>query len=551
MLPVLLSLLLLAAAAPALGDDTNLRRLHALMTGGLQASAAPLADDVATHFFEQRLDHFAASDARTWPQRYYVNEAVYDGSASAPTFLYVGGESELTAHSVAGGEILELATTSGARVVGLEHRFYGESQPFNYSATPEELHYLSAEQALADLNHFVSVALNGTTSGPLVTVGGSYPGALSAWARLKYPATVYASLASSGPVLAKEDFYEYDEVVARGLGPACADAVRAATASIETALEKDANATKTAWQCPADTGDVAFLYVLADTVAYAVQYGTDKEAFCANMTRDGADVVDVYRTYTTGLFASQPCQQWNLEAFTAPELTPSSNMRQWLHQCCTDFGWWQTAPAENSLRSTRITVEWHNQMCVKLFGEDGTPAGGPRSAETNARYGGQTIPGASRIVAPQGSADPWSTFCLSESRAKAPDFVERIVIQDGTHCSDLSGLTPGSSASKKAAVEKIASYMAVWAKREHCAVDCHGHGECLTLDTCACTGDYVGDDCKTKSTSTVKPSVQFVVPLIAAVGALCLGIAVGFGVGRARRGRSDSAAAYRNMPGEE
>ena len=61
---VLLSLLLLAAAAPALGDDTNLRRLHALMTGGLQASAAPLADDVATHFFEQRLDHFALEDNR-------------------------------------------------------------------------------------------------------------------------------------------------------------------------------------------------------------------------------------------------------------------------------------------------------------------------------------------------------------------------------------------------------------------------------------------------------------------------------------------------------
>ena len=99
------------------------------------------------------------------------------------------------------------------------HRYYGESRP-TADISNSNLKYLSSRQALEDVSYFhdyMVTQLNMTDKNRWVSFGGSYSGALSAWLRLLYPHVVVGAVASSAPVKATEDFYEYLEVVQRSL----------------------------------------------------------------------------------------------------------------------------------------------------------------------------------------------------------------------------------------------------------------------------------------------------------------------------------------------
>ena len=68
-------------------------------------------------------------------------------------------------------------------ILVLEHRYFGMSSPFEDLST-DNLRFLSVSQALADLANFHSIMsdkMNITNKNPWISVGGSYPGALSAW----------------------------------------------------------------------------------------------------------------------------------------------------------------------------------------------------------------------------------------------------------------------------------------------------------------------------------------------------------------------------------
>lgn len=69
---------------------------------------------------------------------------------------------------------------------------------------------LTSEQALSDTAYFIKTLTNkkmyGISNNPWITVGGSYPGALSAWFRYKYPHLTIGSIASSAVVQAIENF---------------------------------------------------------------------------------------------------------------------------------------------------------------------------------------------------------------------------------------------------------------------------------------------------------------------------------------------------------
>merc|ERR1719369_1017151 len=114
----------------------------------------------------------------------------------------------------------------------LEHRYYGDSRP-TQDLSVKNLVWLSSHQALADLASFIeAMKLKHKLTGPWVALGGSYPGSLAGWLRLKYPHLVAGSVASSGPVFAKPDFYEYLEVVNKALKHENYECSKALTAAI-------------------------------------------------------------------------------------------------------------------------------------------------------------------------------------------------------------------------------------------------------------------------------------------------------------------------------
>lgn len=85
------------------------------------------------------------------------------------------------------------------------------------------LRYLSSSQALADAARFVTHVTREyglPPSSKWMSFGGSYPGMLAGWLRLKYPHLVHAAVASSAPVQASLEMRGYNDVVAASLAEA-------------------------------------------------------------------------------------------------------------------------------------------------------------------------------------------------------------------------------------------------------------------------------------------------------------------------------------------
>lgn len=115
----------------------------------------------------------------------------------------------------------------------------GQSLPYgSNSFQPQKLALCTVEQALADYAVLLTEVKKGNSllsNSPVITVGGSYGGMLSAWFRVKYPHIVVAALAASAPILqfhnvrsdyvfyqiVTQDYAQYAAQRTMRLGPIC------------------------------------------------------------------------------------------------------------------------------------------------------------------------------------------------------------------------------------------------------------------------------------------------------------------------------------------
>lgn len=85
---------------------------------------------------------------------------------------------------------------------------------------------MSSEAGLADFAYFLTKMNEDMPERKTIVIGGSYPGALSAWFRYSYPEIATASWAASAVVQPLADMWSYDEQVyisTNNIGAWCSD----------------------------------------------------------------------------------------------------------------------------------------------------------------------------------------------------------------------------------------------------------------------------------------------------------------------------------------
>lgn len=475
--------------------------MEGILQSRLQARIADMAvkDQVKNHlgveqdisFCDQKLDHFNPLDNRTFSQRYF-EFLDYWRSPDGPVFLLVCGE--YVCGGVGDDYRLVLAQHFGAALVTLEHRYYGESQPFEELST-ENLAYLSSKQAVFDLATFrnfyqenINRRFNRSVTGvdnPWIVIGVSYPGALSAWFRLKFPHLTRGSLASSAVVEAVLDYSAFDQQVAASAGPECAAALREVNAIVEEEMRRNKTAIKALFNAESLEVDGDFLFLLADAAAFAFQYGSP-DVLCLPLvgSTKGGDVLTAYVEYVQSFFyghfgglASDYDQSALLDVSSKG---PNAVSRAWWFQCCSEVAYFQTAPLNDSIRSTKVNLKYYQDLCANVFGKGLVTD----TSTTNLFYGGRRIRG-SRIFFVNGSQDPWRHASKQTSSPGEPSRV--ITCHNCGHGSEYRGCPQWpprpsgdpSHCSKPAEVNKvrheIMNYVEAWIQDEDLPQPFIGH----------------------------------------------------------------------------
>lgn len=385
------------------------------------------------------------------------------------TFICVGGEGPsldktvLTNSDHCSGDMLAYASLLFAQkenvtihLFALEHRYYGKSYPeFKDGSSPvtnENLKYLSSRQALADLAHFtefVKEEYQIPSDSKVVTFGGSYPGMLAAWSRLKYPHLIHAAVSNSAPIEVILDFSEYMDVYARSIAdpavggsPDCLDLLHKGHEEIATMLTEGGDEEKEfiASSFNICNGTSAFEEkknvdsFVGDGVAFFDVQSNDPscdedlcniEKFCDFLIEESnhtsVSIVEILAKVSNEMESGE-CKDISWEDMisfvSSPEKGKAGGERSWLWQTCTEVGFYQTCETNSTCPFARgyHTLDADFEICQRAFGIDEDFVK-ENVEDTLTYYGGWDI-SSSQILSVNGDIDPWSAMSYSNSGKK-------------------------------------------------------------------------------------------------------------------------------------
>jgi len=481
-------LIIVAVIGPALTTKIPLRHFKTQINrepeiiSNMKSTAA-----VELEYIEQQVDNFDPTNDATWQMRYYRNDEFF--TRGGPIFIYVGGEWTISANSLRGGHMFDMARNLSGQMFYTEHRYYGSSFP-TADASVENMRFLNIEQALADLAHFITY-IRGKhpeyEDSKVIMVGGSYSATMVAWFRQKYPHLAAGSWASSAPMFVKIDFHEYKEVVGASIrsvgGERCYRRLEGAFYRAEQLLtdrnfEEFSNLFRTCEEMNDDNPyDIMIMfYTLSELLAGLVQYHRtgDIERFCDELLdpqyTNETDLDAFVRWYTRQVFGRNPAEDDCVEAtfqfdvdlhrnITWGSSATRSSMRQWFFQTCNEFGWFETSRSQFQPFGSSFPVDKFHRWCSDVYGDMFTPEHLQANVDRkNVVYGGLN-PGVHNVYFTHGRIDPWRIMGVQND---INEHSPADIIPDASHCNDLSSNSPSDSPRMREVRDRIYRLVRLW-----------------------------------------------------------------------------------------
>eukprot|EP00580_Thalassiosira_gravida_P006093 CAMPEP_0201631238 /NCGR_PEP_ID=MMETSP0493-20130528/5284_1 /ASSEMBLY_ACC=CAM_ASM_000838 /TAXON_ID=420259 /ORGANISM="Thalassiosira gravida, Strain GMp14c1" /LENGTH=574 /DNA_ID=CAMNT_0048102541 /DNA_START=159 /DNA_END=1883 /DNA_ORIENTATION=+ len=467
----------------------------------LETSSEEGHDENQELFYEDQLvNHFDKTDTSTWSNRYYKSTNYFEGPGH-PIFLIVGGEGALDHGMLYPFVTQHLAPHFGAAVIEVEHRFYGPYQPImGRDATVAELvTLLTPQQAMADMIQLAKAFKNELGCSiydrssenycPIVTVGGSYPGFLSAMFRVAYPDFVDISYASSAPLKLYDQttdqaaYYDIVTKAAEHTSEGCADAVRSTLEEVKE-LIAEASSVK---EAVVDTNmcldtlpeyittlktysedlmmAIAFSFANYDMEAYPPSEELGLYKACQVFQNDSTSPMDKVANFFRlmegdveeeeaypDLAAEESRDCFDLSIFLPdgnnPRIATSdwsgsgggNDGKMWDFQLCTTLVDPIGFSEESMFPAREWTYEELTKYCQLRWGKEITPT--PFALVTNLGFADLVKTGTSRILFTNGLQDMWSGGSYLED---VSDSILALNFENGAHHSDLSHVGPSEN----------------------------------------------------------------------------------------------------------
>ncbi|CAI2368762.1 unnamed protein product [Moneuplotes crassus] len=385
--------------------------------------------------FTNLIDHFDPTDERTYTQRFWYNADAFDFK-NGPIFLYICGEYVCGVNEERQFPV-KVAQEFNGLFLYLEHRYYGESQPFSDDLETKDLVYLSAKHALADLAVFLTtlndkiVEENGGQKRKIIVVGGSYPGALSAWFRAKYPHIAEASWASSAVVQAVEDMHMYDYQVYNTTmrsSSSCTQVIQDTTKFFDNLVDEGDRTTLDEIKSYFNAehySDADFAISFASSFAGKVQYGGSPDMCHFLETLINSSVFDQFKAIAKD-------DELYGHFLKAPRLNAASTGRAWHYQYCTEYGYFQTPHDDSPMRSKLLKRPYWDEGCQESFGKDILT----QAKATNVHFGSDFVRGSNTFFT-NGGEDPWQWVGVTEVYEELNQKSRLIQCEGCAHCVEL------------------------------------------------------------------------------------------------------------------
>jgi hypothetical protein len=475
--------------------------------------------------FDQQLDH-GNSSAGTFSQWYMYNTQFWGGPGS-PIILFTPGEHNATKYSPYLTRDLTtgmLAERIAAAIIVLEHRYWGFSSPF-LQQTTENLQFLTVNNSIQDLVNFarnVKLPFDGDTKPdqvPWLLVGGSYPGALVAWTESLSPGTFWAYWASSAPVQAQSDFWQYFSAAQEHMPQNCSRDASLVIEYVDDVLvhgtSQEKQLLKAKFGLENVTHDDDFVSVLYEGpgswqanqlfTGYSPFYhwcdmveGVFNQPQARVPGPEGVGLEKALEGYATFIktsaarahcaYTGYPEYQGQNNTYCFDTHDPHSPMysdltvsnkfqRTWRWLLCNEpFGWSHGGPPSNQpgpyLVSKLLRPEYFIRQCSLFFpdgpnGETFGLATGNTENQLNRLTSGWETRNSTRLLYATGDRDPWEAVTISSKyRPSGPlqssPSIPVISLPGGFHTSDLVALNGEVNLEVHVAIERIIQQMVVW-----------------------------------------------------------------------------------------